>query len=172
MKKTILTAALTALTCAAFAAELNINGSFTEAAPKNPNDKEILTAQFPKGWGGAKIAMLSNGGKNAVKVEGGYLMRWIGLGNSPDKQTFSGELKVKGTGWIESWFSGCSRKPGDPKPFGHEIRRQLIKTNLNGQDQVLKFSVEIGPYEQGYIYVSAKDAVVESVKANLDPIKK
>ncbi len=146
------------------------NGDFSESVPKNPNDKGVLSERFPKGWGGSGVAMVPGENKgNRVRIRNGYLLQWLNFGQKPGKQRFSGEIRLSGK--AEIWLSGCSREPGNRKPFGHEIRRDVLKTAPQSAEFVrVPFTVEIGPFEQGYFYVAGEDVVVDYVSGTLSSV--
>ena len=106
---------------------------------------------------------------NRVRIRNGYLLQWLNFGQKPGKQRFSGEIRLSGK--AEIWLSGCSREPGNRKPFGHEIRRDVLKTAPQSAEFVrVPFTVEIGPFEQGYFYVAGEDVVVDYVSGTLSPV--
>ncbi|MDX9868600.1 MAG: DUF4838 domain-containing protein [Kiritimatiellia bacterium] len=145
------------------------NGSFAECSDTPPEalaKGSLSGARFPVGWGGTGARLIRGPhNRNQVELRGGVLYGFLQVPLSGKAGRIAGTVTASGSGKLNVWLSSCIRKPGDGKRgFGHEIRHDAGSRELSETRGALTFTVDLAPYETGYLYLGASDrAVIDSV---------
>ena len=133
------------------------NGNFAELADTPKADKGIASEKFPHGWGGSQAKLVTGlHNKNQVELQGGLIYGYMQVPLSEKGTLITGIVTASGKGQLKAWASTCIRKPDEGKRgFGHEIRHELGAWELTERPEPLPFTLELAPYETGYLYVGA-----------------
>ena len=136
------------------------NGEFRDVAPSRY--KGVQTKDFPVSWGISRGALKTGEDhRNRVELKG---VMWSYLALPRDGGKFTGEITASGSGTLRAWLSTSVRKPGDKSRFTHKKRLpEFGPFQLAAEPGTFQFSFETVPFETGYLYVSAEDALVSSV---------
>ncbi|MFA7096390.1 MAG: DUF4838 domain-containing protein [Gammaproteobacteria bacterium] len=146
-----------------------LNGSFSELADTPPEalaKGNLSGARFPARWGGNNARLIQGThNKNQVELRNGLLYGFLNVPLTEKAGRLIGTAHASGSGKLDAWISSCIRKPGDDKlGFGHEIRHVAGSWTLQEKSSALTFTVDLAPYEAGYLYLGASDnALIESV---------
>ena len=98
-----------------------------------------------------------------LRIKDGLMYSFLSLpgGSKPGKLV--GELHASGSGKVALHTSTCLRPPGSKeKGFSHSIKKDAGTFTLTPERSVFKFTVDLAPYEQGYIYINVSDEALIS----------
>ena len=143
------------------------NGEFTRLRDVPPSQQKNLDGrQFPFGWNGVGARMITENGKNSVLVHN-VIYSLMTVPREENGYVIRGEVTASGKGQMKITVSSCIRKPDDKRGFGHENRRVVLDAALKEEPAAYPFRFEFAPYENGYLYINAPDAKIDSVSASM-----
>ena len=108
-----------------------------------------------------------------LRLKNGVIYTFLRIPRRKKADTLLGEIHASGSGKISLHTSTCIRTPDSKeKGFSHSIKKEAGSFELIPQRSAFRFSVELEPYEQGYLYISVHgEAVIRHVSVVLEEMK-
>lgn len=135
-----------------------------QKVPENQK-KAIFSDQFPDGWG-ASNAKLVTGPDHTNSIElKDVVYTYLHLPENGKPTKVSGEILVSGKGKMIVTLSGCIRKAGDKRGFGHEKKEQIAEFALTEKPAAHKLEFETEADSRYYIYFQVRggSAVIRNI---------
>ncbi|MFA6928751.1 MAG: hypothetical protein WCT05_00380 [Lentisphaeria bacterium] len=110
---------------------------------------------------------------NRLRLKNGLIYSFLQIPSRNTSATLLGEIHASGSGKISLHTSTCIRTPSsEEKGFSHSIRKEAGSFELSPKQSSFRFSVEVEPYEQGYLYINVHgEAVVNHLSVVLQEMK-
>lgn len=122
----------------------------------------MIGEQWIEDWGvSAREAEVINEspGPNQIRLKNGLMFTFLAIPKDDAPRELVGQLNASGTGKVSVRLSTCVRPPSiKGQPFSHTISKEKPPFELSETSKEFKFQFNIAPYEQGYLYISAKGA--------------
>ena len=113
------------------------------------NKKGVITAKY---WGKHLADFVQSKEGNFMLIKD-VIYTYLNYPLLDQKIKLSGSLTASGKGVLTVYLSGCIRKKGDKRPFGHEIKLTPGKFKLSDTPQSFPISVELPANSRFYFYV-------------------
>ena len=100
-----------------------------------------------------------------LRIKHGVILSFLQLPGRDKAGTLVGEIHASGSGKVSLHTSTCLRPPGcKEKGFSHSIKKEAGTFELTPERSVFRFTVDMEPYEQGYLYISVSgEALISHV---------
>ncbi|MBO5761343.1 MAG: DUF4838 domain-containing protein [Lentisphaeria bacterium] len=113
------------------------------------NKKGVITAKY---WGKHLADFVQSKEGNFMLIKD-VIYTYLNYPLLDQKIKLSGSLTASGKGVLTVYLSGCIRKKGDKRPFGHEIKLTPGKFKLSDTPQSFPIAVELPANSRFYFYV-------------------
>ena len=132
-----------------------LNGDFTLFEKKGKS-------LFPVMWSG-RWALYDEKGK-FFHLKSGSMWSKLNIANySTSEYLITGTVQASGKGVLQFVKSSCIREKGDKRPFRHELKETVFRTELQEQWQTYPVSFRVKKNETGFLTVNGTDAKIRSI---------
>lgn len=149
--------------CIALGSEAVKNGNLALTAAVSKNRKSIKSKKFPQKWSVSGKSVAFKAGKIALN---GVLYQYMQVNGGSRGGSINVAISClpdrNGKAYIRPYLSLCTRKPGDRRPFRHELKKNGKNTPVKNNG-VYNYTFDFAPGEKGYFYLVGGNVLIENI---------